>query len=58
MANWWIVHEYGALELKFYLVTGWAPFRLFEFTAGMAIGWLLIAPGGAPMARTRPPSAT
>ena len=44
MANWWIVHEYGALELKFFLVTGWAPFRLFEFTAGMAIGWLLVAP--------------
>ena len=46
LANWWIVHEYGALELKFFLVTGWAPFRLFEFTAGMAIGWLLIAPRG------------
>ncbi len=46
MANWWIVHEYGALELKFFLVTGWAPFRMFEFTAGMAIGWLLIAPQG------------
>jgi peptidoglycan/LPS O-acetylase OafA/YrhL len=44
MANWWIVHEYGALELRFFLVTGWAPFRLFEFTAGMAIGWLLVAP--------------
>ena len=44
MANWWIVHEYGALELKFFLVTGWAPFRMFEFTSGMAIGWLLIAP--------------
>jgi peptidoglycan/LPS O-acetylase OafA/YrhL len=44
MANWWIVHQYGALELKFFLVTGWAPFRLFEFTGGMAIGWLLVAP--------------
>ena len=43
-ANAWIVHEYGAIELKFWLVTGWAPFRLFEFTAGMAIGWLLVAP--------------
>ncbi len=28
------------------MVTGWAPFRLFEFTAGMAIGWLLVAPEG------------
>jgi peptidoglycan/LPS O-acetylase OafA/YrhL len=43
-ANVWAVHEYGALELKFFLVTGWAPFRLFEFTAGMASGWLLIDP--------------
>jgi peptidoglycan/LPS O-acetylase OafA/YrhL len=56
MANWWIVHEYGALELKFYLVTGWAPFRLFEFTSGMAIGWLLIAPGARQwLARIRQP---
>jgi peptidoglycan/LPS O-acetylase OafA/YrhL len=43
-ANAWAVHEYAALELKFFLVTGWAPFRLFEFTAGMAVGWLLIDP--------------
>lgn len=43
-ANWWIVREYGAPEFKFWLVTGWAPFRLFEFTAGMAMGWLLAAP--------------
>jgi len=43
-ANWWIVDRYGAPEFKFALVTGWAPFRLFEFTAGMAIGWLLAAP--------------
>lgn len=43
-ANAWAVHEYGALELKFFLVTGWAPFRLFEFTVGMALGWLLIDP--------------
>ncbi len=43
-ANAWAVHEYGALELKFFLVTGWAPFRLFEFTAGMGLGWLLIDP--------------
>lgn len=43
-ANWWIVDQYGAPEFKFALVTGWAPFRLFEFTAGMAIGWLLAAP--------------
>lgn len=43
-ANWWIVREYGAPEFKFWLVTGWAPFRLFEFTAGMAIGWLLAGP--------------
>lgn len=45
-ANWWIVDRYGAPEFKFALVTGWAPFRLFEFTAGMAIGWLLAAPSG------------
>jgi len=43
-ANWWIVDRYGAPEFQFRLVTGWAPFRLFEFTAGMAIGWLLAAP--------------
>jgi peptidoglycan/LPS O-acetylase OafA/YrhL len=43
-ANWWIVDQYGAPEFKFALVTGWAPFRLFEFTAGMAAGWLLAAP--------------
>ena len=43
-ANWWIVDQYGAPEFKFWLVTGWAPFRLFEFTAGMALGWLLVAP--------------
>jgi peptidoglycan/LPS O-acetylase OafA/YrhL len=43
-ANWWIVDNYGAPEFKFWLVTGWAPFRLFEFTAGMAIGWLLASP--------------
>lgn len=42
--NTWLVHEYGAIELKFWLATGWAPFRLFEFTAGMGIGWLLVAP--------------
>ena len=46
-ANWWIVDNYGAPEFKFWLVTGWAPFRLFEFTAGMGIGWLLAAPGRA-----------
>jgi peptidoglycan/LPS O-acetylase OafA/YrhL len=45
-ANWWIVDRYGAPEFKFALVTGWAPFRLFEFTSGMAIGWLLAAPTG------------
>jgi peptidoglycan/LPS O-acetylase OafA/YrhL len=56
IANWWIVHEYGALELRFFLVTGWAPFRLFEFTAGMAIGWLLTAPEARKwLARVRSP---
>jgi len=44
VSNGVMVHEYGALELKFWLVTGWFPFRMFEFTSGMAIGWLLIAP--------------
>lgn len=43
-ANAWIIDQYGAPEFKFYLVTGWAPFRLFEFTFGMAVGWLLVAP--------------
>jgi peptidoglycan/LPS O-acetylase OafA/YrhL len=43
-ANWWIVDQYGAPEFKFAMVTGWAPFRLFEFTSGMAIGWLLASP--------------
>jgi len=43
-ANWWVVDRYGAPEFQFAMVTGWAPFRLFEFTAGMGIGWLLAAP--------------
>jgi hypothetical protein len=46
-ANWWVVDRYGAPEFEFALVTGWAPFRLFEFTAGMAIGWLLAAPSAS-----------
>lgn len=55
-ANAWAVYEYGALELKFFLVTGWAPFRLFEFTAGMALGWLLIDPRArGHLARARNP---
>lgn len=45
-ANAWAVREYAALEFKFFLVTGWAPFRLFEFTAGMGLGWLLVDPRG------------
>jgi peptidoglycan/LPS O-acetylase OafA/YrhL len=43
-ANWWIIQQFGAPEIKFSLVTGWAPFRLFEFTSGMALGWLLVDP--------------
>ncbi len=43
-ANLWIVDQYKVPELKFWLVTGWAPFRMFEFTFGMAIGWLLASP--------------
>jgi peptidoglycan/LPS O-acetylase OafA/YrhL len=43
-ANVWIVDQYRVPELKFWLVTGWAPFRLIEFTLGMAIGWLIAAP--------------
>jgi peptidoglycan/LPS O-acetylase OafA/YrhL len=46
-ANWWVIDRYYAPELKFYMVTGWAPFRMFEFTLGMAIGWLLVAPEAA-----------
>jgi peptidoglycan/LPS O-acetylase OafA/YrhL len=58
-ANAWAVHEYAALELKFFLVTGWAPFRLFEFTGGMAIGWMLVAPEGRPwVSALRTPWAT
>jgi peptidoglycan/LPS O-acetylase OafA/YrhL len=45
-SNWWIVDRYGAPEFKFTMVTGWAPFRMFEFAAGMAVGWLLVAPEG------------
>lgn len=57
-ANAWVVHEYGALEFKFFLVTGWAPFRLFEFTAGMALGWLVAAPErGRALAIARHPPA-
>ncbi len=44
-SNIWIVERYGAPEFQFAMVTGWAPFRLFEFTGGMAIGWLLAGPG-------------
>jgi peptidoglycan/LPS O-acetylase OafA/YrhL len=43
-ANAWVVYEHRVLELEFHLVTGWAPFRLFEFTVGMALGWLLVSP--------------
>lgn len=43
-SNWWALDQYAILELRFRLVTGWAPFRLIEFTAGMAMGWLLVAP--------------
>ena len=50
LANAWIVDHYGAPEFRFWMVTGWAPFRLFEFTFGMAAGWLLVAPDAA---RTR-----
>jgi peptidoglycan/LPS O-acetylase OafA/YrhL len=47
LANVWIVDRYGAPEFRFWMVTGWAPFRLFEFTFGMAAGWLLVAPDAA-----------
>jgi peptidoglycan/LPS O-acetylase OafA/YrhL len=47
-ANAWIVDQYRVPELKFWLVTGWAPFRLIEFTLGMGIGWLLASPDGRP----------
>ena len=43
-ANVWIVDQYRVPELKFWLVTGWAPFRLLEFTLGMSIGWLVASP--------------
>lgn len=43
-ANAWVVQQYQVPEVKFWLVTGWAPFRLFEFTFGMAIGWLIASP--------------
>ena len=43
-ANWWEINRYMEPELQFRMVTGWAPFRLFEFTSGMAIGWLLASP--------------
>ncbi len=43
-ANLWIVDQYKIPELKFWLVTGWAPFRMFEFTFGMACGWLIASP--------------
>lgn len=50
-ANWWVLHRYQYLELQFRLVTGWAPFRLFEFTSGMAIGAILADPQRAPILR-------
>ncbi len=43
-ANAWEINRYMEPELQFRMVTGWAPFRLFEFTAGMAVGWLLASP--------------
>jgi peptidoglycan/LPS O-acetylase OafA/YrhL len=42
--NLWVVDQYGVPELKFWLVTGWAPFRMIEFTLGMAAGWLIASP--------------
>ena len=43
-ANWWVLQQYHYLELQFRLVTGWVPFRLFEFTSGMAIGAIIADP--------------
>lgn len=43
-ANVWVVDQYQVPEVKFWLVTGWAPFRIFEFAFGMSIGWLLASP--------------
>ncbi len=43
-ANAWALWQYRILELHFRLVTGWAPFRLFEFTAGMAAGAIIADP--------------
>jgi peptidoglycan/LPS O-acetylase OafA/YrhL len=55
-ANAWVVQQYHVPEVKFWLVTGWAPFRLFEFTSGMAIGWLIASPeGGRALAIARSP---
>ena len=47
LANCWVLYQYRYLELQFRLVTGWAPFRLFEFTSGMAIGAIIADPARA-----------
>lgn len=57
LANWWVLYQYHYLELQFRLVTGWAPFRLFEFTSGMAVGAIIADPTRARVLgalRTRP----
>lgn len=37
----WLIERYGALGPRGYLWSMWAPFRIFEFGLGMAIGWML-----------------
>jgi peptidoglycan/LPS O-acetylase OafA/YrhL len=37
----WLIEQYGALGPKGYLWSMWAPFRIFEFGLGMAVGWML-----------------
>lgn len=43
-ASWWVIDHYIVLELRFTWVTGYAVFRLFEFTLGMALGIALAEP--------------
>lgn len=38
-----LIYRYGDVRSHGYVLSMWAPFRIFEFALGMSIGWLLIA---------------
>ncbi len=41
-----MIYHYGDVRLHGYVLSMWAPFRIFEFALGMSIGWLFVASPG------------